>query len=156
MCTSLSWRSELAEPPTAMTCHFVPSTLHSPHHDIYYHYYRHQSHNVTVGYFVPPIMLFLAKHPMVKAYDISSLRFMRSSAAPLDAATQRQLSDALNVPILQAIIVIVFILMIVINSWRRSSSQACGLRSVHLIAIFHAPHHPKHGSHSCRLVTACM
>ena len=46
-------------------------------------------------------MLFLAKHPMVKQYDISSLRFMRSSAAPLDAATQADLSATLDIPILQ-------------------------------------------------------
>ena len=56
---------------------------------------------VTVGFLVPPIILFLAKHPIVKEYNLSSLKWIMSGAAPLDAATQKGLSEELNVPISQ-------------------------------------------------------
>lgn len=42
-----------------------------------------QAHKVTVANVVPPILLALAKHPMVDQYDLSSLRFLGSGAAPL-------------------------------------------------------------------------
>jgi len=53
-----------------------------------------QDHHVTHAYLVPPIILALAKHPAVDAYDLSSLRIVSSGAAPLgadlaDAASQR-------------------------------------------------------------------
>ena len=44
-----------------------------------------QDHKITVAFVAPPIVLALAKHPMVDEYDLSSLRFMLSGAAPLDA-----------------------------------------------------------------------
>ena len=42
-----------------------------------------QRHGVTMGYLVPPIVLALAKHPLVDKYDISTLRNILSGAAPL-------------------------------------------------------------------------
>ena len=53
-----------------------------------------QEHKVTRAYVVPPIVLALAKHPLVEKYDLSSLRQIVSGAAPLGAdlaaaATQR-------------------------------------------------------------------
>jgi acyl-CoA synthetase (AMP-forming)/AMP-acid ligase II len=44
-----------------------------------------QDHRVTRAYVVPPIVLALAKHPLVDDYDLSSLQFMLSGAAPLSA-----------------------------------------------------------------------
>ena len=44
-----------------------------------------QEHRVTVAFVVPPILLALARHPMVDAYDLSSLRQILSGAAPLGA-----------------------------------------------------------------------
>ena len=44
-----------------------------------------QRHRVTRAYVVPPIALALAKHPVVDAYDLSSLRYLVSGAAPLGA-----------------------------------------------------------------------
>ena len=38
---------------------------------------------VTVAYLVPPIVLGLSKHPSVEDYDLSSLRWILSGAAPL-------------------------------------------------------------------------
>ena len=53
-----------------------------------------QEHSVTRAYVVPPIVLALAKHPLVDSYDTSSLKQVVSGAAPLGAdlaatATQR-------------------------------------------------------------------
>lgn len=42
-----------------------------------------QDHRITVVSAVPPIVLALAKHPLVERYDLSSVRLVFSSAAPL-------------------------------------------------------------------------
>lgn len=42
-------------------------------------------HRVTFAHLVPPIVLALAKHPLVDKYDLSSLRWLLSGAAPLGA-----------------------------------------------------------------------
>ena len=42
-----------------------------------------QKHRVTTAYLVPPIVLALAKHPLVDGFDISSLKNIMSGAAPL-------------------------------------------------------------------------
>ncbi|KAI5459828.1 hypothetical protein BGZ63DRAFT_360031 [Mariannaea sp. PMI_226] len=42
-----------------------------------------QDHSLTFIYVPPPIILALGKHPMVDKYDLSSLRFINSAAAPL-------------------------------------------------------------------------
>jgi acyl-CoA synthetase (AMP-forming)/AMP-acid ligase II len=47
-----------------------------------------QEHHVTRAYLVPPIVLALAKHPMVDKYDLSALQVVVSGAAPLDAGLQ--------------------------------------------------------------------
>jgi acyl-CoA synthetase (AMP-forming)/AMP-acid ligase II len=43
-----------------------------------------QDYRVTVAAVVPPIVLALAKHPLVDRFDLSALRFVNSGAAPLD------------------------------------------------------------------------
>lgn len=52
-----------------------------------------QDHAITIAYLVPPIVLALAKHPMVDEYDLSSLRLIFSGAAPLSG----ELADAVKV-----------------------------------------------------------
>lgn len=42
-----------------------------------------QTHHITFAFLVPPILLALAKHPMVDNFDLSSLRCIISGAAPL-------------------------------------------------------------------------
>jgi acyl-CoA synthetase (AMP-forming)/AMP-acid ligase II len=42
-----------------------------------------QDHRITHLYLVPPIVLALAKHPLVDHYDLSSLQYIESGAAPL-------------------------------------------------------------------------
>ena len=45
----------------------------------------HAEHSITRGFVAPPIVVALAKHPMVDSYDLSSLRQVTSGAAPLSA-----------------------------------------------------------------------
>ncbi len=45
-----------------------------------------QDHKVTRAFVAPPIVLALAKHPLVDRFDLSSLRTITSGAAPLDDA----------------------------------------------------------------------
>jgi acyl-CoA synthetase (AMP-forming)/AMP-acid ligase II len=47
-----------------------------------------ERHRVTACYLAPPVVLALAKHPLVDEHDLSSLRFIVSGAAPLDAELQ--------------------------------------------------------------------
>ncbi len=42
-----------------------------------------QDHRVTFAYLVPPILVALAKHPLVAKYDLSNLEGIMSGAAPL-------------------------------------------------------------------------
>ena len=44
-----------------------------------------QKHRVTYANIVPPILVALAKHPVVSNYDLSSLRMLFSGAAPLSS-----------------------------------------------------------------------
>jgi acyl-CoA synthetase (AMP-forming)/AMP-acid ligase II len=44
-----------------------------------------QDYRITRAWLVPPIVLALAKHPLVDEYDLSSLEYMNSGAAPLSA-----------------------------------------------------------------------
>jgi acyl-CoA synthetase (AMP-forming)/AMP-acid ligase II len=44
-----------------------------------------QDYRITRAWVVPPIVLALAKHPLVDQYDLSSLEYMNSGAAPLSA-----------------------------------------------------------------------
>jgi acyl-CoA synthetase (AMP-forming)/AMP-acid ligase II len=45
-----------------------------------------QDYRVTLAPIVPPLILALSKHPLVEAYDLSSLRLIFSGAAPLSQA----------------------------------------------------------------------
>lgn len=48
-----------------------------------------QDHRVTEAHLVPPIILMLAKHPLVDRYDLSALRTITSGAAPLGGEQAR-------------------------------------------------------------------
>ena len=48
-----------------------------------------QEQRITRAYLVPPIVLALAKHPLVDRYDLSSLVSINSGAAPLDASVEQ-------------------------------------------------------------------
>ncbi|GEC08672.1 AMP-dependent synthetase [Streptomyces spinoverrucosus] len=57
-----------------------------------------QNHRITGLYVAPPIVLALAKHPAVTRYDLSSLKYVISAAAPLDANLAAACSRRLNLP----------------------------------------------------------
>ncbi|MEV5340985.1 4-coumarate--CoA ligase family protein [Streptomyces sp. NPDC052676] len=57
-----------------------------------------QNHRITALYVAPPIVLALAKHPLVARYDLTSLKYVISAAAPLDAALAEACSRRLNLP----------------------------------------------------------
>ncbi|WP_411107953.1 AMP-binding protein [Streptomyces sp. c-19] len=62
-----------------------------------------QKHRINGLYVAPPIVLALAKHPAVADYDLSSLEYIVSAAAPLDAALAEACSARLGLPpVLQA------------------------------------------------------
>ena len=50
-----------------------------------------QDQRITRAYVAPPIVLALAKHPLVDKYDLSALKSVFSGAAPLDASLERGL-----------------------------------------------------------------
>ena len=55
-----------------------------------------QDYRVTHLYLVPPIVLALAKHPLVDKYDLSSVKLVNSGAAPLDDAVQKLCAQRLH------------------------------------------------------------
>ncbi|MET9916055.1 4-coumarate--CoA ligase family protein [Streptomyces sp. NPDC006435] len=57
-----------------------------------------EKHRITGLYVAPPIVLALAKHPAVDRYDLSSLEYVVSAAAPLDAELAAACSKRLGLP----------------------------------------------------------
>lgn len=60
-----------------------------------------QSRKVSFAMVVPPVVLLLAKHPLVSNYDLSSLRMMNSGAAPLTKELQSAVYERIKVPVKQ-------------------------------------------------------
>jgi len=61
-----------------------------------------QDHKITYTYVAPPIIVHLAKNPIVKNYDISSLRVITSGAAPLTKELIFAVKDRLGTVVKQA------------------------------------------------------
>lgn len=59
-----------------------------------------QRHRVSVAAVVPPLVLALAKNPVVDKYDLSSIRMVLSGAAPLG----KELEEALRTRLPQAVL----------------------------------------------------
>ncbi|MEU8589088.1 4-coumarate--CoA ligase family protein [Streptomyces sp. NPDC048664] len=57
-----------------------------------------EKHRITALYVAPPIVLALAKHPAVEGYDLSSLKYVISAAAPLDADLAAACARRLGLP----------------------------------------------------------
>ena len=55
-----------------------------------------QQHQITRAYLVPPIVLALAKHPLVSNFDLSSLLSINSGAAPLGSNVEQACADRLH------------------------------------------------------------
>ncbi|MCF8527748.1 MAG: AMP-binding protein [Candidatus Nanopelagicales bacterium] len=60
-----------------------------------------QEHRITRLFAVPPIVLALAKHPLVDKYDISSLKQVFSGAAPLGADLAQEAAVRIDCEVVQ-------------------------------------------------------
>jgi acyl-CoA synthetase (AMP-forming)/AMP-acid ligase II len=60
-----------------------------------------QDQRITRAYVAPPIVLALAKHPLVDNYDLSSLKSVFSGAAPLDASLEKACAERLGCEVMQ-------------------------------------------------------
>lgn len=60
-----------------------------------------QDQKITYAYVVPPVVLLLAKHPVVDRYDLSSIRMLSSGAAPLTQELVKAVYTRLKLPIKQ-------------------------------------------------------
>jgi acyl-CoA synthetase (AMP-forming)/AMP-acid ligase II len=61
----------------------------------------HQRYSATRSFVVPPIVLALAKHPMVDSYDLSSVEKIISGAAPMSADLAQEAARRLNCKVVQ-------------------------------------------------------
>jgi PAS domain S-box-containing protein len=61
-----------------------------------------QDHGVTTAFVVPPIVRTLAHHPLVERYDLGSLRYIMSAAAPLPEETARACARRMGCVVKQA------------------------------------------------------
>jgi acyl-CoA synthetase (AMP-forming)/AMP-acid ligase II len=61
----------------------------------------HQDYGITRSFVAPPIVLALARHPMVDSFDLSELRLVNSGAAPLKAELAAEASKRLGCEVIQ-------------------------------------------------------
>lgn len=60
-----------------------------------------ETHRITRAYVAPPLVLLLARHPLVDRYDLGSLKVITSAAAPLSAELARTCAARLNCVVTQ-------------------------------------------------------
>ena len=61
----------------------------------------HQTHGITRSFVAPPIVVALAKHPMVDNYDLTALRQVFSGAAPLSAELSLEAGARIDCEVVQ-------------------------------------------------------
>ena len=61
----------------------------------------HQEHQLTRAFVAPPMVVALAKHPVVDNYDLSALRWILSGAAPLSADLAIECGQRLGCEVVQ-------------------------------------------------------
>ena len=61
----------------------------------------HQDYRITRSFVAPPIVLALARHPLVDSFDLSQLRLVNSGAAPLKAELAAECSQRLGCEVVQ-------------------------------------------------------
>ncbi|MBW3604240.1 MAG: 4-coumarate--CoA ligase family protein [Actinobacteria bacterium] len=61
----------------------------------------HQEHGITQCYAVPPIVLALAKQPVIDQFDLSALNFVMCGAAPLSQDLSEAASERLGCTVIQ-------------------------------------------------------
>jgi 4-coumarate--CoA ligase len=72
-----------------------------PRFDLAQFLQAHQDHRVTRSFVAPPIVVALAKHPMVEQYDLSSVRQVFSGAAPLSSELAAEAAARLGCEVVQ-------------------------------------------------------
>ena len=60
-----------------------------------------QDHRVALLHTVPPVLQFMALHPLVDAHDLSSLKLIVCGAAPLGGAMERRAAERLRCEVSQ-------------------------------------------------------
>jgi acyl-CoA synthetase (AMP-forming)/AMP-acid ligase II len=60
-----------------------------------------QEHRITQAYLVPPIILALAKHPLVDSYDLGALERVVSGAAPLGSELAEEAAQRVGAEVVQ-------------------------------------------------------
>lgn len=60
-----------------------------------------QTYSITYASVPPPVILALAKHPIVSKYDLSSMKWMNSGAAPLGRDLVDLVWQRLTIPVMQ-------------------------------------------------------
>ncbi|KAI1333365.1 hypothetical protein F5Y16DRAFT_11707 [Xylariaceae sp. FL0255] len=60
-----------------------------------------QDYGITFAAIPPPVVLALAKDPIVSKYDLSSVKFMNSGGAPLGRDLVEMVWDRLTIPVMQ-------------------------------------------------------
>lgn len=55
-----------------------------------------EKYRCTVTFLVPPLLVFLAKHPLVDRYDLSSLKLILCGAAPISKELEQSVKDRLK------------------------------------------------------------
>ncbi|SMG67050.1 protein containing AMP-dependent synthetase and ligase domain, partial [methanotrophic bacterial endosymbiont of Bathymodiolus sp.] len=60
-----------------------------------------EQHRITTASLVPPIILFLAGHPLVDDFDMSSLKYIMSGAAPVGEAQLLAVGEHILCPVHQ-------------------------------------------------------
>jgi long-chain acyl-CoA synthetase len=60
-----------------------------------------ERHRVTLFYAVPPVLLAMTQYPDLKTYDLSSVRYIMSGAAPLPPEIGRRMQELSGVLVLQ-------------------------------------------------------
>ena len=61
----------------------------------------HQEYHLTQAFVAPPMVVALAKHPVVDNYDLSSLRRINSGAAPLSAELATECGERIGCEVVQ-------------------------------------------------------
>ena len=61
-----------------------------------------QKYKVTIAHVVPPVLVLLAKEPVVDNYDLSSVTHFQSGAAPLSAELSIAVNTRLNTKCVQS------------------------------------------------------
>ena len=60
-----------------------------------------EKYKVSIGHLVPPLVLFLAKHPLVDNYNLASLGEIMVGAAPLGGEVLKAARDRINCPLIR-------------------------------------------------------